>query len=351
MSFIVDEDLRAIVQADVPWQMLDGAVVLVSGAAGFLPAYMVETLLYLNRQILDRPVQVIALVRNEARARARFARYDGREDLRFLIQDVAQPLTESLACDYIIHAASQASPVHYKTDPVGTLTANVLGTYHLLSAARNGNCRGFLFFSSGDVYGQLAPDLEWVSEEMGGSLDPTNIRSCYGESKRMGETMCACWAQQYGVPSRIVRPGHTYGPGMRLDDGRVFADFVRDIVTGGPIVLHSDGSARRSFCYLRDATIAFFTVLLKGQTGQAYNVSNPDQDCSIAELADRLAGVFRADGIRVEHRARTDSTYAVSPVRGTRMNIDKLKALGWQPRISIEEGFLRCVRYYREPSQ
>lgn len=348
-AHVIDQDLESIVSHVLPWQDFAGATVLISGASGFLPAYMVETLLYLNRHVLERPARVVALVRNEARARARFARYEGRDDLQFLVQDVCHPLTETLTCDYIVHAASQASPIYYKTDPVGTLSANVFGTFHLLNASRNGDCRGFLFFSSGEVYGQLSPDLEWVSEEMGGSLDPTNVRSCYGESKRLGETMCACWAHQYGIPTRIVRPGHTYGPGMRLDDGRVFADFVRDIVNGGPIVLLSEGSARRSFCYLLDATIAFFTVLLKGQSGQAYNVSNPDQCYSIAELADRLAAVFHADGICVERRNRADSNYAVSPVRGTRMNIDKLKALGWQPRISIEEGFLRSVQYYREP--
>ena len=349
MSLIIDEDLRAIAQGNLPWRMLEGATVLISGASGFLPAYMVETLLYLNRHVLDHPARVVALVRNESRARARFARYVGREDLRFLVQDVAQPLTETLECDFIVHAASQASPLYYKTDPVGTLSPNVMGTFHLLNAARHGNCRGFLFLSSGDVYGQLPAGLEWVSEEMGGFLDPINVRSCYGESKRIGETMCACWAHQFCIPTRIVRPSHTYGPGMRLDDGRVFADFVRDIVNGGPIVLNSDGTARRCFCYLSDATTAFFTVLLKGQTGQAYNVANVGQECSIANLADRLAAVFKNDGITVEHRVSSNPNYVPSPLAGTRPSIEKLMTLGWNPQVSIEEGFLRTVESYREP--
>jgi nucleoside-diphosphate-sugar epimerase len=347
-GIIIDRDLETIVSHSLPWQNFAGATVLISGAAGFLPAYMVETLLYLNRHMLERPARVIALVRNEERARARFARYEGREDLRFLVQDVSQPLTERLECDYIVHAASQASPVYYKTDPVGTLSANVLGTYYLLNAARQCNCRGFLFFSSGDVYGNLPPQPIPVTEEMGGFMDPTNIRSCYGESKRMAENMCACWAHQYGIPTRIVRPGHTYGPGMRLDDGRVFADFVRDIVNGGPIVLLSDGRARRCFCYLADAAAAFFTVLLKGETGQAYNVVNVDQECSIADLADRLAFVYRHEGITVERRVRTNSNYVPSPSAGGSVSIAKLKALGWSPRISIEEGFQRTVQCYRE---
>ena len=160
--------------------------------------------------------------------------------------------------------------------------------------------------------------------------------------------MCVSWAQQFGVPTHIVRPFHTYGPGMRLDDGRVFADFVRDILKGGPIVLHSDGSARRSFCYLADATAGFFAVLLKGKVGHAYNVANPDQECSIAELADRLAAVYKSEGVYVERKVRTDSAYVPSPIVGTRPSVDKLKSLGWQARKSIEDGFQRTVNSYRE---
>jgi nucleoside-diphosphate-sugar epimerase len=160
--------------------------------------------------------------------------------------------------------------------------------------------------------------------------------------------MCVSWAQQFGVPVRIARPFHTYGPGMRLDDGRVFADFVRDILNGGPIVLHSDGSARRSFCYLADATAGFFTVLLRGEIGQAYNVANPDGECSIAELADRLAAVYRSEGVHVERRARGESIYVPSSNLGTRPSIGKLAALGWRPQTTIEEGFSRTVASYRE---
>jgi len=174
------------------------------------------------------------------------------------------------------------------------------------------------------------------------------LRSCYGESKRMGETMCVSWASQFGVPTRMVRPFHTYGPGMRLDDGRVFADFVRDILKGGPIVLHSDGRARRSFCYLADAVAGFFTVLLKGEIGQAYNVANPDGECSIGELADRLANIYNVEGVYVERRARGESNYLSSPIGGSRPSIEKLKALGWEARTTIEEGFQRTVRSYRE---
>ena len=347
LNAIVEEDLASVAAAELPWQDLAGATVLVTGAAGFLPAYMVETLLYLNREVLTKPVTVVAMVRNAERARTRFQRHVNDPQFELMVHDVSAP-ANGRSFDYVIHAASQASPVYYRTDPVGTLLPNTMGTYHLLEGARRDRCRGFLYFSSGEVYGILPADAGDVTEHTFGWLDPTDVRSCYGESKRMAETMCVAWAAQYGVPTRIARPFHTYGPGMRLDDGRVFADFVRDILNGGPIVLASDGSARRSFCYLADATAGFFTVLLKGVKGEAYNVANPGGECSIAELADRLAAEFAAEGIAVGRKARVDATYMPSPIVSTKPDIAKANALGWKPRFSIEEGFRRTVESYRE---
>ncbi len=344
---IVEQDLVDITAASLNWDAFAGATVLVTGAAGFLPAYMVETLLYLNRSRLSEPVKVVALVRNAERAKERFAAHLGEPHFELLVQDVSAPSTTSQTFDFILHAASQASPIYYRTDPVGTLSANTLGTYHLLELARVHPVRGFLFFSSGEVYGIVPPGSGDIAEEIGGWLDPTDVRSCYGESKRMGETMCAAYAQQFAVPASIARPFHTYGPGMRLDDGRVFADFVRDILRGGPIVLNSDGSARRSFCYLADATLGFFTVLLKGMPGQAYNVANPGGECSIAELADRLAAVYASQGMKVDRRARTDASYMPSPILSTKPDIAKANALGWRPRYGVEEGFQRTVESYR----
>jgi nucleoside-diphosphate-sugar epimerase len=308
---------------------------------------MVETLLFLNRSVLVKPARIVALVRNPDRAGERFSLYRDRKDLEIITQNVSDPLTFQEPFDYVIHAASQARPALYRTDPVGTLSANVLGTSHLLTAAQRFATRGFLFFSSGAVYGVVNDGTASIAEQDGGFLDPIGDRSCYAESKRMGETMCVAWAQQFGVPTRIVRPWHTYGPGMRLDDGRVFADFVRDILNGGPIVLNSDGSARRSFCYLGDATLGFFTVLLRGATGEAYNVANPDGECSIAELADRLAVLYSHDGVTVERRPRPDAVDAAIPVAPILPDVQKLRALGWRIACTIEEGFNRTVDSYR----
>lgn len=342
---IVSEDLQRIAGSPLPFADLGGATVLVTGAAGFLPAYLVETFLFLN-ETRSLNIRVVGVVRNAEKARTRFAAYEGRKDLSLLVQDAAQPIAVDGPVDFIVHAASQASPKYYGKDPVGTLAPNVMGTFHLLELARQRGSRGVLFFSSGEVYGVVPPERIPIPETETGSVDSMSVRSCYAEAKRVGETMCVSWHAQYGVPARVVRPFHTYGPGMALDDGRVFSDFVADLVHGRDIVMHSDGSAVRPYCYLADATVGFLTVLLKGQDAQAYNVGNPDMEVSVLELAERLVRLFPEKGLRVIRQAKAPDAYLPSPIPRNCPEISKLRRLGWNPLTSIEDGFSRTVRSF-----
>jgi len=345
---VIEADLDWITSVGLPWEVLSGKTVLISGANGFLPTYLVETVLRLNeRQNRGNPSTVIALVRNEERARARFAIHEGRQDLKFFVQDVCQPVAVREDVHFIIHAASQASPKYYSVDPVGTLSANVLGTFHLLNLAKDKRAESFLFFSSGEVYGQLDSSQIPTQETTYGQVDPTDLRSCYAESKRLGETMCVAWAHQHNVPARIVRPFHTYGPGMQFDDGRVFADFVADVVHHRNIVMKSDGSARRAFCYLADATVGFFTVLFKGEVGQAYNVGNDRGELSILELARLLVTLHPGRQLEVIlDEAAKPPDYMKSPIARNCPDISKIRRLGWEPVIPVEEGFKRTIQSY-----
>jgi nucleoside-diphosphate-sugar epimerase len=342
---IIEEDLRKIVSSSLPWDRLFGKRVLISGANGLVPSYMLETLIYLN-ETARAGIHAIALVRNKERAMRRLGHLAGRPDLSIVVQDVRDPYGGPGAVDFVIHAASQASPKSYSSDPVGTFAANTIGTWRMLEVARDSRSEAFLFFSSGDVYGRLEDQSVPVSETSFGPIDPLNVRACYAEGKRGGETLCACWHTQFGIPAKIVRLSHTYGPRMDLNDGRVFADFVADMVAGRDIAMKSDGSARRPFCYLADAIEGIFTVLLRGKNGEAYNVG-ADSEISVLELAELLCQLFPERKCRVVRQERDpDDPYLESSISGGHFDISKIRSLGWAPTTEVGEGFWRTLKSY-----
>lgn len=346
---ILEADLERIAAFELPWERFESKTVLVSGANGFLPAYMIETLLFRNERIgmSQKKTKVIGLVRNVEKARRRFSHYEGRSDLTFLVQDITDPIQTSEFIHFIIHAASQASPKYFGVDPIGTINANVIGTTRALELAQKSADSRLLFFSSGEVYGEVTDSIVPTGETQFGYLDPMNVRSCYGESKRLGETICASWHKQNGVDVVVARPFHTYGPSMNLDDGRVYADFVADIVNRRNITLRSDGAARRAFCYLADATAGFFTVLLRGVSGVAYNVGNPSGEISISELADLVANLLPDRKVTVVRSLQTSSDgYLRSNLSRNSPNISRIAELGWAPTTNLVDGFSRTIRSF-----
>jgi nucleoside-diphosphate-sugar epimerase len=194
------------------------------------------------------------------------------------------------------------------------------------------------------VYGEVSEEQIPIKEDTFGYLNCAKVRACYGESKRMGENLCVSYHFQYGLKAKIVRPFHTYGPGMALDDGRVFADFVANIVNRHNIILNSDGSAIRPFCYLADATLGFLTVLAEGENGQAYNVGNPNEEHSIKELANILVNMYPELNLNVVMNLPiTNTAYLKSPIKRNCPDIEKIRQLGWAPEVTVREGFKRTI--------
>jgi nucleoside-diphosphate-sugar epimerase len=287
-------------------------------------------------------------VRNREKAEKKFSALMAEKRIELLVADVSNPVQITQKVDVIIHAASQASPKYYGVDPVGTLKANTLGTANMLDLARDNGVEKFLYISSGEVYGVLDGSMPAIDETYAGNVDITNVRSCYAESKRMGETMCVCWSHQYNFHVNMLRLSHTYGPGVALDDGRVFGDFVRNILHNEDIVLTSDGKARRSFVYISDMITALFRVLIQGENRQAYNVA-ADIETEILELAQLLCGLYPEKCLSVKFSEGVSSVgYIRSKSIGAGLCADKLKKLGWKQKINVHDGFYRMIESYRK---
>lgn len=342
---VILEDLQYITNQSLPWTRFKNKTVLISGAAGFLPSYMVEVLLFLN-ETQDLNIRIIALVRTLDKARHKFHHALNREDLIIRKQDICHPFDVEEKIDFVIHAASFATPKVFAEDPVGTILPNSVGTKNMLEIAQRHQVENFLFFSTTGVYGFLPADAYPVPENRFGALDCMDVSACYLESKRMGENLCACWHHQYGLPVNIVRPAITYGPGLDLEGGRSFEDFVACIVHNRDIELYSDGQVIRNFCYSADATLGFFLVLLKGANGAAYNIAT-DHEITIRALADYLtADVFPERGLKVVLNYDESRNYMRTQFSRTTVDISKARKLGWHLAFPIDEGFKRVVRSF-----
>lgn len=343
---IILQDIEEIYSRDIDWEELRNKTVLITGPNGMLASYVIYMLMFLNEEKLLN-IRIIAMARSMERFAARFGNYGNADYITVLTDSINEPIHIDGNIDYIIHAASLASPQYYEVCPVDVLSPNVIGTYYLLKLAAKKKVKDFILFSSGDAYGVIK-DADYITEESMGILDPMDIHSCYSESKRMAETMCNSFKHQYGVPIKILRICHTYAPTMDINnDPRVFSSFMKNIVNGQAIEIKSDGKGKRAFCYIADAIAGLFTVLTKGNNGEVYNICNTEQFLSIRQLAEELAGLRHDVEIKVIWKKRSDDEhYTENTAVGSIAPSDKkLRDLGWVPKYSVRSGFSRVLEY------
>ena len=344
MNDVVRQDVEQIVGNDLPWTDLDGRTVLVTGATGMVGQYLVRALLG-ARDVHDVDVRVLALVRSAEKARRVFGAAD-LKGLSFLVQDVSRPIELDGTLDVIIHAASPAQPTAFRDDPVGVITANILGSYNTLELAKEHSAK-FCFISTMEVYGQIEGEEDVVVAEDGrGDFDWFQHRSAYPESKRSAETLALAYGAQHDVDYTIARMTHTYGPGMGLDDPRVQAQFLKFAMEGEDIVLKSDGSLRRTYTYIADAVTGVFHVLLQDDGQRVYNIANEDAKVSIRELAETVLDVSGGAGELV-FDIDEDAAKFWSKTRNTYADSARLCALGWRPTTTLRDGMARTVAHHR----
>ena len=217
----------------------------------------------------------------------------------------------------------------------------------MLELARD-NKATLVYLSSMEEYGVPYQPGEVMTEDKIGVVNHLNVRSCYPEGKRMCECMCAAYASEYGVETKIVRLAQTFGAGIPLTDNRVSMQFAKSVVEGKDIVLHTEGKSVSNFCYLSDAIAGILTVAAKGEKGEAYNVCNDVETRSIYEIAGLVAEVVAGGRIGVIIDVPEGTNLGYAPDNTMRLCSDKLKGLGWIPMVSMEEGYRRLINYLNE---
>lgn len=319
---------------------LDGKSILVTGATGLIGCNLVATLLAYGAH-RPTPPKVIALARDCGKAEALFAPFNTQQ-LSILPGDVMYALECPYQVDYIVHAASQTASKAFVNAPIKTIDTAINGTRNLLEMAREKRVAGFVFLSTMEVYGAPATE-EKIDENHSTNLNPMAVRSCYPESKRLCEALCAAYGAEYGVPVNVLRLTQTFGPGVQYDDGRVFAEFARCAIEGRDIVLHTVGNTKRNYLYTADAVSAILTLLTKGGSGEAYNAANEDTYCSIREMAELVAAEVAHGRIGVKVELGDTAALGYAPTLCMNLNTAKLRALGWHPTLEMRGMFERLV--------
>jgi UDP-glucuronate decarboxylase len=356
---VVRGDLEEICsRLDREFRALAGQDLLITGGAGFLGHYLVQAPLHWNRTEGGRgnPIRVTVCDNFLRGVPAWLKARRNDPNLELVEHDITRPLPGGTAKpDFILHAASVASPTYYRQYPIETMDANVTGVRLLLDHCRERGeagdpVKGFVFFSSSEIYGDPDPDSIPTSESYRGLVSCTGPRACYDESKRYGETLCVNFSRVHGVPVKIVRPFNNYGPGLGIQDRRVIPDFARDILEGRDLVLLSDGSPTRTFCYVGDAVVGYYQTLVKGRAGEPYNIGVEAPEISMLELAERMAELgAELVGYRgtVTREASGDPEYLTdNPIRRC-PDITKSRAeLGYDPRVGLDEGLRRSLLWY-----
>lgn len=320
---------------------LRNKTVLITGVTGFIGKQLVLTLLCMNK-MSDLNVNIIAMARNKTKVENLFSNVLNDKNLNFSIQDITEKISISENVDFIIHCANPVISSFFVEQPVETIEAIILGTNNILKFAKEKGVESVVYLSSMEVYGKI--NVSAIKETDYGYIDPLSVRSSYSEGKRLAETLCASYSSEYKVPVKIIRLSQVFGAGLDYSDSRVLSQFIRSVVEKKDIVLHTEGKSVLTNCYISDAINGIFTVLLKGQNGESYNLANSENVFSIKQIAELIAQ-DNPDS-KVVLKIQNISQYPPDTI--LKMNTDKIRSLGWTAKIGLKEMMKRTISSYLE---
>ena len=338
-------DIDKVIEVVPELDELAGKSLMITGAAGLVCSAVVDIIFRYN-DTHDKKIRVLAAGRWPEEMSARFGDQVNREDFTFVVYDASK--TDNVInvhADYIIHGASNASPNMIVKEPVETMMSNFLGMKYLLDYAKEQGTTRILYISSSEVYGEKE-GTEPYKEGQYGYIDLLKSRNSYSVGKRAAETLCASYADEYGMESVIVRPGHIYGPTASPYDKRVASAWSYAVAKGEDIVMKSDGSQIRSYCYCLDCASAMLKVLLCGENCHAYNISNPDSIISIKDMAEILS---KSAGVELRMELPTEEERkGFNPMSNSSLESASLTGLGWHGCFDAETGFGHTVKILKE---
>lgn len=337
------DELKKVIEHLYGLSRIRESSILVTGATGLIGSYIVDLLLLYN-DFYGGNITIYAMARSKEKLQRRFGELVNSK-LHFIEQDITQPMMFDREVNYIIHAASNAYPALFSADPVGTIMGNVYGLYQLLEYGRLHNVNRILFVSTGEVYGQGDKGIGEFEEQYSGYMNPMEVRSCYPESKRMAENLCIAYRKQFGLDCVVARLCHTYGPNVSVGDNRASVQFFNNAMAGRDVVLKSMGTKMRSYCYVADSVSGLLYILLAGMSGQAYNVANPKNQVSIAQLASMIA---EKRGCKVVFDLSEQNISEETPIERQILSCEKLYNLGWSALYSLEEGIESTYSIWEE---
>lgn len=343
MDNVLIQDFKNISQSDLPFDAFRNRSFVISGATGLIGSLLVRTLLYCD-QMHDLNLKIYAVVRNVEKAKRIFG--DGVPALEYIAADLAtDEITAPESCDYIIHAAAVTTSKLMVSDPVGTIRTAIDGTEKLLKLAVEKQAKSFVYISSMEIYGQPKTEGKTAEKDLG-YIDIGNVRSCYPEGKRMCECLCNAYASQFGLNVKSARLAQTFGAGILPTENRVFAQFARSAMNGTDIVLHTTGESEGNYVYTADAIRAILMLLVKGTSGEAYNIANEQSHTTIREMAQLVADRIAGNEIQVVLDIPQDSaSLGYAPPVKMWLDASKMRELGWEPTVDMVQAYERMIEW------